>query len=182
MANLEGVERTFEYDLVTRFYADKVAKRSKVYKIHHVTEGVFILNRLGASLAAKRAFCLHPMLQHSDDLGEHFDYIMSNCDPTAVALALEYRNIANQYLSHRDIESISDIELSPLHQVNLMLTADKIQNRKDFDLYNRGKIGNSDRLDAYFANWLERLGVSETNFQQWVQDIQSAFPDHAITR
>lgn len=182
MANLEGVERTFEYDLVTRFYADKVAARSKVYKIHHVTEGVFILNRLGASLAAKRAFCLHPMLQGDGELGEHFDFIMSNCDATAVALAMEYRNVANQYLSFRDIVGISEITLSPIHQVNLMLTADKIQNRKDFDLYNRGTLRNSDRLDVYFANWLNRLGVTEEAYQQWVKDLQSEFPEHAVTR
>jgi hypothetical protein len=179
---LNGVERTLEYEMVTQFYADKVAKRSKVYKIHHVTEGVYILNRIGASLAAKRAFCLHPMLQDDGDLCENFNAIMASCDPTAVALALEYRNIANQYLSHRDISSVDEIKLSPLKQVNLMLTADKIQNRKDFDLYNRRKIPNSDRLDVYFANWLTRLGVTEDGYQKMVADILATFPDHAVTR
>ena len=178
MADLGGIERTFEYELVTHFYADKVAKRSKVYKIHHVTEGVYILNRLGASLAAKRAFCLHPMMQDDHELVEHFDNILPNCDHTAIALALEYRNIANQYLSHRNISSIEEIQLSPLPQVNLMLMADKIQNRKDFTLYLRGKIKNTDRLDVYFSNWLARLGVTEAEYEKMVDDIINTFPEH----
>ena len=41
-------------------------------------------------------------------------------------LAMEYRNIANACLSHRDISSASEIALSPLEEVNHMLRADKI--------------------------------------------------------
>ena len=178
-SKLDGVEKTIEYELVTKFYAGKVAARSRVYKIHHVTEGVYVLNGLGASLAAKRAFCLHPMLQDDEELEANFYSIVVNCDPTAVALALEYRNIANQYLSNRDIESISEIQLSPLHQANLMLVADKIQNRKDVELYNRGAIRNSDRLDVYFNNWLQRLDITPSDYQDWVLDIQAKFPEHS---
>lgn len=182
MANLEGIERTFEYELVTQFYADKVAARSKVYKIHHVTEGVYILNRIGASLAAKRAFCLHPMTQDDKDLAETYEYVMSNCDPTAVALALEYRNIANQYLSYRDIASVSEIKLSPIKHVNDMLVADKVQNYKDFLLYHKGSHPRSGRLDMYFKNWLQRLDISHEAFEGFVAELQEKFPDHAVTR
>lgn len=180
--NLQGIERTVEYELVTQFYAGKVAARSKVYKIHHVTEGVHVLNRLGASLAAKRAFCLHPMTQGDEELHDEFEFITSNCDPTAVALAMEYRNIANQYLSFRDIADTSEITLSPIHQVNLMLKADKIQNYKDFRLYHKGTHPKSDRLDTYFRNWLKRLEISDEVFENMVADLLATFPDHAVTR
>jgi hypothetical protein len=180
MPDLNGAERAYEYQMVHEFYGTKVTSRSGVRKIHHVTEGVYILDRLGASMMAKRAFCIHPMVQDDAELAANFLSVVTNCDAGAVALALEYRNIANQYLSYRIIDSIDEIELSPLDSVNLMLMADKIQNRKDFDLYNRGKIPNSDRLDVYFANWLARLGISEEKYQEWVADILAKFPEHVV--
>lgn len=181
MPDLDGIERTFEYTTVQEFYSDKVAQRSKVYKIHHVTEGVFILNKLHASMAAKRAFCLHPMTQDDKDLGEHYTYLASNADPVAMMLALEYRNIANQYLSFRNIDGLMDIKLSPIPDVNLMLIADKVQNYKDFTLYHAKTHPKAERLDLYFNNWLERLGVPTVQYLALVAAIDEAFPDHKET-
>lgn len=182
MPNLDGMERTFEYTAVQEYYAGKVAARSKVYKIHHVTEGVFILNKIGASIPAKRAFCLHPMTQGHKELKDNFAYLSSNADPVAMMLALEYRNIANQYLSYRDIDAIWDIELSPIPEVNQMLIADKVQNYKDFTLYHAKTHPKAERLDRYFNNWLERLGVPTVQYMALAASIDEAFPDHKTSR
>lgn len=41
--------------------------------------------------------------------------------------------------------------------LNDMLLADKIQNRKDFRMYHLGKHERSDELEAYFNLWIEWL-------------------------
>jgi hypothetical protein len=181
-SKLNGMERLYEYELVCRFYEDKIAARSRVYKIHHVTEGVYVLNRIGASTAAKRAFCLHPMLQDDKELGANFRHLCDNADRKAVMLALEYRNVANQYLSFRDITKVSEIALSPLEEVNQMLIADKVQNRKDFELYHLKTHPKSERLQQYFINWLERLNVGEDTYKMYVEELLATFPEHAVTR
>jgi hypothetical protein len=70
-------------------------------------------------------------------------------------------------------------ERSVMAEVNEMLVADKVQNRKDFLLYHRGKHERSDALDLYFRRWLERLGVSEERFADPYDaaDIQESFVD-----
>ena len=47
-----------------------------------------------------------------------------------------------------------------------MLIADKIQNRKDFELYHLGKHERSSELEQYFKNWLERLNITEEFYQE----------------
>ena len=88
-------------------------------------------------------------------------------DASILALALEYRNIANATLSARAIAGPEDIPLSPLADVNLILIADKIQNRKDFLLHHASTDPRAAELDRYFKLWLERLGVSEVTFDHW---------------
>jgi hypothetical protein len=48
-----------------------------------------------------------------------------------------------------------------------MLIADKVQNRKDFELYHEATHPRSKELAMYFRLWLEKLGVSEENYQQY---------------
>ena len=74
---------------------------------------------------------------------------------------MEYRNIANAHLSHRKIFYLDEIKLSPLKIVNDMLIADKIQNRKDFEIYHKNRHKRSEELDCYFRDWLRRLSISE---------------------
>jgi hypothetical protein len=52
-----------------------------------------------------------------------------------------------------------------------MLIADKIQNRKDFELYHLGKHERSSELDSYFKNWLERLDITEEFYQETKKEL-----------
>ena len=115
-----------------------------------------------------RAFCLHPLVQEDAALAVAFPRLGElTPDPSILALALEYRNIANATLSTRVIAGPEDIPLSPLGDVSRMLIADKIQNRKDFLLHHRATHPRALELDRYSRIWLQRLGVSEATFEHW---------------
>lgn len=166
-------ESTLEYRLIEEVYGDQKSKRSKVYLMNHIDEGLTILNQIGASIEAKKAYCLHPIFQ--DD--ETFKAIDSNklklIDPKVIINAVEYRSIANDYLSNRIVDSIDDIKLSPLKDVNDMLIADKVQNYKDFEVYHKDTIyesrhPRSAELDKYFKNWLEKLDITN-KYSSWSQ-------------
>lgn len=144
-----------EYRLIFDYYKRSKAFRSGVPKINHIDEGVQILRGAWASDAAIRAFCLHPMIQSDEDLVRNI-HRLDGASPAAVCLAMEYRAVANAYLSTRKIASIEEIKLSPLRDVNWMLFADKVQNKKDFLLYNKNHP-RAKELNQYFDNWLKRL-------------------------
>lgn len=144
------------YESIASKYRDKVAKRSQVPLINHIDQGLIILDSLGSTQQTKNAFCVHPMFQSDEDFVENF-YILDKFGSFEVALVMEYRSVANEYLSDRIINSISDIRLSPLRAVNEMLLADKIQNRKDFLIYHYGTHPDSRELKLYFDNFLYRL-------------------------
>ncbi len=59
--------------------------------------------------------------------------------------------------------------ISPLPEVNQMLIADKIQNRKDFELYHQKTHPRNQELQLYFRNWLEKSGISEDRYQFYCQ-------------
>ena len=153
--------KTTELEFIVKFYGERTAKRSGVPLINHIHEGLAVLNHIKASDLAKRAYCLHPLIQADNDLISNVQ-LMELFDGRVVALAMEYRRVANAYLSFRQIKSINEIELSPLKDVNDMLIADKVQNRKDFNLYHLGKHERSEALDQYFKNWFQRLGIDES--------------------
>lgn len=156
---------SYEYKAVQRMYGDERAERSRVHKMRHIDEGLLIMNNFfGCSRDAMLAYCLHPMLQDDVPLAAHLEDVVDNSSSKVVALALEYRHIANAYLSKRSINSLEDIHLSPLREVNDMLIADKIQNRKDFAAYHLGTHPRSKELEQYFLNWLQRLNVSPTKY------------------
>jgi hypothetical protein len=162
-----SVRESREYNAIVAFYGDARAERSGVRLVAHVDEGLAILGSIGATDAAKRAFCLHPIVQADADLAANAARLGEITDDVYVmALAIEYRNIANATLSHRAIASAEDIGLSPLADVNAMLVADKVQNRKDFERYHRGTHPRSAELARYFALWLERLGVDEARYAE----------------
>lgn len=159
-----------EYRIISDLYGDKIANRSGVKLINHIDEGIYILDKIGASDVAKRAYCLHPIVQDDESLKNN-KHLLKNIDSDVIIAAIEYRSVANDYLSKRDIKSLDEIRLSPLKEVNDMLIADKIQNRKDFELYHLGKHERSSQLDQYFRNWLTKLGVSESDYQEFKNNL-----------
>ncbi len=165
---------TTEYGWIKSVYGDKKAKRSGVYLINHIDEGLRILENIGASDTAKRAYCLHPIFQGDQDLLEVFQSYPISPDqiyPEVLIAVMEYRSVANEYLSTREIKSIDEIRLSPLKDVNDMLIADKVQNYKDFEIYHKSTHPRSKELDQYFKNWLQKLNMNTDQYQIWSKSI-----------
>lgn len=154
---------SYEYKRIALYYGDRVAQRSQVPLINHINEGLMVLDIIGAGLSAKAAFCLHPIFQSDADLAKG-DWKYNITSPYVMMLVMEYRSVANEYLSDK-VNACHKIRLSPLKDVNDMLIADKIQNRKDFELYHKGKHARSEELDLYFKEWLEALGIAEGFYQ-----------------
>jgi hypothetical protein len=156
------------YDTISQYYGDKKAERSGVFYMNHIDEGFTILQELGYDLNKNEevfdAYATHPIFQADEELVKNFPTLHSNADSRMIALTMEYRSVANEYLSKRIIQHIGEIRLSPLKEVNDMLIADKVQNRKDFELYHEGTHPNSTRLAQYFRDWLRKLGVSEEQY------------------
>lgn len=156
-----------EYVAIERHYGDRQARRSGAPYMQHIDEGLRVLHRwLGASDRAKRAYCLHPLVQGDADLRDHYDSgLLDGFAPGVVALALEYRNIANAFLSpmddHPGFDDPRKISRSPLAEVDAMLVADKLQNCKDFRLHHASHP-RADRLERYFMAWLAALGVDRS--------------------
>jgi len=166
------------YDYSEKFCGNRRAKRTNVFYMSHVDEGLYILDRMQSSGKiisefTRDAYSLHVALQADNDLSSFYE---NECewgfiDTRSIILAMEYRNVANSYLSFRNISSTNDIKLSTIHDVNIMLWADKIQNRKDFERYHLGTHPQSGRLAQYFENWFERLEIPEDFYTQMVSEI-----------
>ncbi len=157
------IELSPEYDAIKTFYGERTSKRSHVPLMNHINEGLAILTKIDASFDSKAAYCIHPLFQNDQDLmtvGEQF--IQRYGFRRTVFLAMEYRNIANRYLA-KDTKIL--LKLSPIKDVNDMLIADKIQNRKDFEIYHKHCHKNAERLDQYFKEWLNALSITEQQFQ-----------------
>lgn len=165
------IEDSAEYQLIQQFYGDRVTERSGAYLMNHIDEGLAILAWIGASDTAKRAYCLHPILQADEALYENYEKVDFPFEAKVLIAAMEYRSVANAYLSKRKIQSLEEIRLSPLKEVNDMLIADKIQNRKDFEIYHLHTHPRSKELNEYFKNWCQRLGISESLYQSTIQKL-----------
>ena len=160
---IEYLEVFDEYRVVAYYYGSQKAERSGVYYMNHIDEGLAILGWIGASNIAKKAFCLHPIFQSDEALKNWNKNYNVTCD--IMIPTMEYRSVANEYLSTRQITHPNQIRLSPLRDVNHMLIADKIQNRKDFELYHKDTHPRSAELVEYFNNRIKRLEISEEQYQ-----------------
>ena len=142
--------------MIAAHYGTRTTRRSGVRMIVHIDEGLALL--AGSTDDARRAFCLHPLVQADADLAANLDRVCAITTPRVLALAMEYRAVANAALSTRPLASAADIALSPLAEVNAMLRADKIQNYRDFLAHHATTHPRAAALDRYFKLWLERLG------------------------
>ena len=166
------MKNSIEYKLIAKHYGDRVALRSQVPLMNHINEGLVVLDRISATDQAKRAFCLHPLLQADEDLKENC-YLVSFVEPHVLVLTMEYRNIANAYLSDK-IDTDWPLQLSPLSEVNEMLIADKVQNRKDFITYHYGTHERSDELARYFNKWLNALDINADTYVRLCRAIDES--------
>lgn len=173
-----------EYLAVERHYRGARARRSGVPLMHHIDEGLRVLHRwLGASDRAMRAWCLHPLVQADEDLRRTYAAgLLDRFDPAVVALALEYRGVANAFLSpmekHPGYDDPARIARSPLAEVDAMLIADKIQNCKDFRLHHLESHPRAAQLSRYFERWLAALGVDPGAIDRLARE--TAIPQGAI--
>lgn len=159
MINITGFEK--EYAYIRKVYGVQKAKRSGVLYINHIDEGLVILEHLKADNYTKGAYCLHGALQEDNSLYSHWqDQELQEMPLKSIILAIEYRNIANAYLSTRSINNLEEIALSPISEVQQMLIADKIQNYKDLKIYHK-EHPRFFELDLYFQNWFSVLGISK---------------------
>lgn len=158
-----------ELAAITKFYDGKSAKRSGVPLINHIHEGIVVLTEIHAWHRAFAGWCLHPLVQSDEALTSNLKMLMSlDTSPRNMALAMEYRAVANAWLSDKVPEPgilIGEPRLSPIKCVNDMLRADKVQNRKDFETYHKGTHPRSAELDLYFKVWLDALDVTEEQYQ-----------------
>jgi hypothetical protein len=154
LENLE-VQTTPEYEVIRSFYGNKTASRSRFPLMRHIDEGLTILDKLEASDLAKRAFCLHPIVQNNEPIDVSWS--------TAYPLACEYRDRANSYLCRPETDYIVTTE--QLYEVvggmskdcSYMLMADKRQNFADFINAHYLLHPRSDKLFNYFQLWIKYL-------------------------
>lgn len=139
--------------------------------MQHIHEGIQILEWIRASDETISAYMLHPIFQADDDVAQAFiDPELDTISAGVMLLVMEYRNKANAYLCRPETDNytLADLPTLPVLEVRDMLIADKVQNRKDFELHHKGTHPRSDQLDSYFKLWLQHLGIEEKTYQDWV--------------
>lgn len=148
------------HQVISLYYGDNTAKRSKLPLMNHINEGVSILAVMQSSHFTDEqvAFCLHPLVQNG------VTYPKNQFTDNVNKLAHEYAHYANRYLCRADTDNITTIEQLktylggiPSKGCMLMLLADKIQNQKDFLLYHYGTHKRSEQLNKYFNLWIKFL-------------------------
>lgn len=145
------------YKFIQNEYKDSMTKRSNVPLIYHIDEGGAILDKVGSSDIVKDAYYLHPLLQSDEMFNKHKSNDFNWLDNESLILAMEYRRVANSYLSTMNINNFVGFSCN---EVKEMLIADKVQNYKDFMKYHFGKHKRSEELHKYFNNWFDLLDIN----------------------
>ena len=177
------IANSIGYRMISDFYSDRKAERSQVLLINHINEGLEILRRINASELEMEAYAVHPIFQADNDLSKSWK-LCDLLNPQVVLLTMEYRQVANAFLSDKirltqnwydlgrpSAFSIETLKLSVIPEVNNMLIADKVQNRKDFERYHKGSHVRSVELDYYFKYWLSSLGISPERYLELIEDL-----------
>lgn len=165
---------------VADFYGAQVAHRSQVPLINHIKEGLIVLDAIGATQAAKDAYCLHPLFQPDDGLVDNL-HRAGEFDPYVMVLVMEYRARANAALSDRVTWHRAGhaqwngppATPGPLPEVRDMLVADKVQNYADFLIYHANSHVRAQELDFYFRHWLDALGISKIRYNELAQRMKA---------
>jgi len=169
-----GIERYLKaMEEIELFYGDKRAKRSQVKLINHINEGCAIISdRLhytdDSCFNAMAAFCLHPIFQSEEVDSTTYPFVHVH-DDHIVRMAKDYAEIANMYLCREDTDHIKCaddlhrhlgealLHKAEFYDIAAMLYADKVQNRKDFDIYHWERHERSNQLERYFNIWIDYL-------------------------
>jgi hypothetical protein len=159
------IEKSREYKAISEFYGNRRAKRSNLPLMNHIDEGLRLLDRINASENAKKAFCLHPIVQSDDDLQSNYQ-TLSWVNSDVILLVMEYRNKANAYLCKPETDHYTRDHMPtlPLLDVKHMLIADKVQNYKDFKIHHAQTHARAKQYEIYFNNWLLYLGVFDKEY------------------
>lgn len=165
-----GIRETLEWRIAKEVLGPQRSRRTDVSYFDHIEEGIKILEDLDTSLACQQAFALHPLFQPNFVLIENLIYV-PQFDPMAVLLCIEYRWVANLGTRQAVRENGGKLVLSVIPEVNTMLVADKIQNRKLFET----RLPKDDPAYAeiahYFALWMDKLDISEETYQRYAAMI-----------
>jgi len=170
---METIKTSAEYQMISTFYGDRKAVRSQVPLMNHIKEGIAVLEDIDSTVDAMLAFCIHPMLQDDIDLERNLSFVSRNTSSYVLALALEYRSVANEYLSPK-VNTGHKIRLSPVKEVNDMLVADKVQNAKDFYVHHSETHSRSKELSQYFAEWFNALDITTGLYMELCAAIEGA--------
>jgi hypothetical protein len=151
------------YSIIKEYYGDRAAERSKVPLINHIDEGLIILRHIKADGYAMEAYCLHPMFQSDAEFMKNIKTVdkFQLVDRQSLMLCMEYRRVANSYLSTSLLSSF--VGFTDL-RVRDMLIADKVQNYKDFINHHFLIHERSQELHSYFISWQALLDIDFNNF------------------
>jgi hypothetical protein len=170
---VQGAQKWPDYTLISRHYGSQRAERTGQFYMQHIDEGLFVLTLLGAEDKAKRAYCIHPLVQDDGMVDKWLPILAKEVDAHVLALAMEYRNLANAYLpKHFSLQSAKGINVGVIYAVKHMLIADKVQNYKDF-LLHTPNVGAVDRYIGYFNSWFAALGFPFKSVDMVVQDLNN---------
>lgn len=164
-----------EYRQISQFYGTRTTLRTKIPWINHINEGVVLIHQLEGSIHEAKAFCLHPLFQADETyhaaLSEACRIYNLNTNPEVLFSVLGYREAANRWLRNA-VTPTNLPQKHPLESVNIMLMADKIQNRKDFEA-NEAVFGVEDAasLHSYFDSWFTALGITPEIYDDQVKSL-----------
>lgn len=160
----------YYYEKIKGFYGETKAEHSGLPYIRHIDQGLQILDRLGSSNLTKAAFCIHPLVQENPTLITAIKLgFLNDCNATVVMVAMEYRAVANSYLSHHPLNL--KVNLGPLDEVRQMLIADKVQNYNDL-IYHNTNHPNFIHLRRYFYSWLAILGITQDMYDELARGLK----------
>lgn len=180
------VKSSVEYEIINTMYCDLKAKRTGLPYMRHIDQGLVILEAMNAPPRTLRAWCVHPVFQLDDffpplmEEGAKGARLLQMLSWQTVALAMEYRAVANAFLTKPRRWQPDFPHLSPVAEVNMMLCADKLQNERDARNHLYGKIPHEERrhLEEYFHRWFSVLKIEGPEFMQAQELLEMHDKEH----